>query len=111
MAKEDSGLSPEEEDQMLQELARKIHSRGLDSAAVLILESSKPLVWIGGEMGRFFVSPFLPAFGDDLEAKANRYINLLEQRSNIDRLMSMLDEMEADDVKRMREAKSKTPKD
>ncbi len=62
----DSGLywdievTPEEEDEMISKIAEKIHQSGLDVAAILMIETIKPLSFIGAQMGRFFLSPFLP---------------------------------------------------
>jgi len=62
----DIEVTPEDEDEMIRKIAEKIHQYGLDVAAILMIESVKPLSFIGAQMGRFFVSPFLPALGENV---------------------------------------------
>jgi hypothetical protein len=89
----DEPLNEEEEDRMIDELANYIHVKGLETAAILFLESSKPLSMIGGGMSRLFVSPFLPIFGDEAEIFGGKMINLLEKRKNIEKLIKKIEEI------------------
>ncbi len=52
------------DEEFIEKVAQKIHEYEMETAAILLLESSKPLVWVGGEMGRFFISPFVPIIID-----------------------------------------------
>lgn len=79
----------------------------MDTAAILLLESSKPLVWIGGEMGRIFVTPFLPILSDQWGVESEKYITVFENRNNIERLMLRLEEMEKEDKVKVKDKKDK----
>jgi len=61
----DIEITPKDEEEFIEKVAQKIHEYELETAAILLLESSKPLVWIGGEMGRFFISPFAPIIREE----------------------------------------------
>ena len=89
----DEPLSEEEEEKIIEEVANFIHAKGLETAAILFLESSKPLAYIGGGMSRLFVAPFLPIFGDDGDLFGNKMINLLEKRKNIEKLITRIEEL------------------
>ena len=88
----DEPLSEEEEEEIIDEGANFIHVKGLETAAILFLESSKPLAHIGGGMSRLFVAPFLPIFGDEGDIFGNKMISLLEKRKNIEKLITRIEE-------------------
>lgn len=59
----DDEITPDEEEEMIRKIAEKVHEYGMDVPVILFLESVKPLSYIGSQMGRMFVSPFLPILG------------------------------------------------
>jgi hypothetical protein len=64
----------------------------METVAILTLESVKPLVYIGGEMSRVFLAPFLPVLGQDLNQMGEKYITVFEDRDNIEKLIHLLEE-------------------
>ena len=86
-------ISEEEKEQIIQEIAENIHKRGLDTAAVLFLESSKPLSRLGTSMGRVFLSPFLPILGDSTDLYGHKLLEIFEKRENIERLIQKIEKM------------------
>ena len=91
-------ITPEEEERVIRKVASVIHKYGMDAAAILFLESFKPLVYVGGELGKFFISPFLPALGEEISISGEKFFRIFEKRENIERLISMLEEMSAEEV-------------
>ena len=91
-------ITPEEEERVIRKVASIIHKYGMDAAAILFLESFKPLVYVGGELGKFFISPFLPALGEEISISGEKFFRIFEKRENIERLISMLEEMSAEEV-------------
>lgn len=89
----DEPLSEEEEERLINELANYIHAKGLETAAILFLESSKPLSHIGAGMSRLFITPFLPIFGESGDIFGQKMINLLERRKNIEKLIVKIEEL------------------
>ena len=89
----DQELTEEEVDEMIRKAAEKIHQYGMETVAILTLESVKPLVFIGGEMSRLVISPFLPALGPDANELGENLINVFEERKNVEKLIVILEEM------------------
>ena len=99
----DIEMSPEEEEEIIKRAAKEIRKHGMEAAAILFLESSKPLTFIGAQMGRAFVSPFLPAFSEELGIKGEKLFLVLEKHENIEKLISTLEQMEKEESKRKQE--------
>jgi len=89
----DEELTEEEVDEMIRKAAEKINQYGMETIAILTLESVKPLVFIGGEMTRLVVSPFLPAIGPAANELGENLINVFEKRENVEKLITILEEM------------------
>ncbi len=83
-----------EEDEIIEKLAETIHKNGLDVVAVMALEIGKPFSYIGGQMGRLFLTPFLPALGDSVNDLGNKMITILEEREMLDKLIKKLKQLE-----------------
>lgn len=90
----DLEITPEEEEEIIKKAAEKIHQYGMNVAAILMLESFKPLFYIGGQMGRVFVFPFLPVLGDNIEREGEKFFRIFEQRENVEKLILLLEKME-----------------
>ena len=86
-------LSDEEVDEIIRKTAEKIHQYGMETVAILTLESVKPLVYIGGEMSRLMISPFLPALGPAANELGENLINVFEERENVEKLIVILEQM------------------
>jgi hypothetical protein len=89
----DEERSEEEVDEIIRKTAEKIHQYGMETVAILTLESVKPLVYIGGEMSRLMISPFLPALGQNANELGENLINVFEERKNVEKLIVILEEM------------------
>jgi len=89
----DMELTEEEEEEVIKSVAKKIHQYGMEVAAILMLESVKPLTFIGSQMGRFFLSPFLPAFGDNIGLAGEKLFYVFEKRENMEKLLTVLEEL------------------
>jgi hypothetical protein len=102
----DVEITPEEEEQLIEQVAKKINEYGMDTAAILLLESSKPLVWVGGEMGRFFITPFIPIVSEKWGVKSEKFFLIFEKRSNIERLLKRVETLAIEtDMKKKEENK------
>ena len=89
----DEELTEEEVDEIIRKAAEKIRLYGMETVAILTLESVKPLVYIGGEMSRLMISPFLPALGHNANELGENLINVFEERKNVEKLITILEEM------------------
>jgi hypothetical protein len=98
-------VTPEDEDEMISKIAEKIHQYGLDVAAILMIETIKPLSFIGAQMGRFFVSPFLPALGEDIGMSGEKFLQIFEKRENVEKLIKAVEELTQEERKKAEKAK------
>jgi len=89
----DEELTEEEVDEIIRKTAERIQQYGMETFAILTLESVKPLVYIGGEMSRLMISPFLPALGPKANELGENLINVFEERKNVEKLITILEEM------------------
>jgi len=96
----DIEVTPEDEDEMISKIAEKIHQHGLDVAAIIMIESVKPLSYIGTQMGRFFLSPFLPAFGENIGMRGEKFLQIFEKRDNVEKLIKAVEELKQEEEER-----------
>jgi ABC-type Zn2+ transport system substrate-binding protein/surface adhesin len=101
----DVEITPELETEYIEKVAQKIHEQEMETAAILLLESSKPLVWVGGEMGRFFITPFVPIISDKWGVTSEMFFLVFEKRENIERLLKRLEELSQEDEDKRRAEK------
>lgn len=86
-------LSEEEEERIINDIADRIHELGLETAAILFLETSKPLASIGGTVSRVFLWPFLPVFGEEADVYGQKFIEVFQRRKNVERLIQRVEEL------------------
>jgi ABC-type Zn2+ transport system substrate-binding protein/surface adhesin len=101
----DVEVTPKDEEEFIEKVAQKIHEYEMETAAILLLESSKPLVWVGGEMGRFFISPFVPVISDKWGIVSEKFFLIFEKRENIEKLLKRLEELTQEDDAKAKEEK------
>ena len=91
-----------EQSETLDRLAEKIIERRLSAPAILFLESSKPLSFLGNQAMVFFQPIVQTIFNfktyDDI-------MDLLEDRDNIEYLLKKIEESEAAEQKKAKEEK------
>ena len=87
----DEEITPEEEEILIHEIAKRIWEYGMESAAMLFLETSKPFAYIGAQMGQVVMLPFLNFLGEDPLYKGDKYLRVLQKHENVDRLLNILE--------------------
>jgi hypothetical protein len=90
-------ITPDEEEELLNHIAKKIHLYKLDSIAVLLVESTKPIMYIGSEMGRFFISPFTPLISNEFSMKTDKVLMTLGKRENLEKLLKKIEKLEKEE--------------
>jgi hypothetical protein len=89
-----AGLKPEEQDAaLLEAVAQRVVRMGLAVPAVFFLESTKPLSYIGSQ-ALVFLEPFVKSIFN--LAAYDRFVALLEDRKNIEKLMQRIEELDED---------------
>jgi len=103
----DIEVTPEDEEEMIMKIAQNIHSHRLDMAAIFMIESVKPISYVGTQMGRLFVSPFLPIFGDNVGVSGEKFLRVFEKRDNVERLIKAVEELSREEEERKKDEKAK----
>jgi hypothetical protein len=91
----------EKEKELIEKAARKIVNSQWEFPAMFLLQTVKPLVWIGGELAYFFLAPFLPL----LEDKGYDFLDTFEKRENVELLIKAVERlhMEREEEKKEKE--------
>ena len=103
----DVNMTSEDEDEMISKIAKKIHEHGLDVVAILVIETIKPLSFIGMQMGRLLVSPFLPVFGENIGISGEKFLQIFEKRENVEKLIKIVENLAREDKERQEAEKAK----
>ena len=106
----DIEVTSEDEDEMIRKIAHEIHERGLDVSAILMVEIIKPLSYIGTQMGRLFISPFLPVFGDKIGIGGEKFFQIFEKRENVEKLIKAVEKLTQEEEERKKAKKAKMAK-
>ena len=89
----DEEITPEDKDEIIEWTARELYRFGLETAAILFIESYKPLSRVGSSMGQVLFTPLLPFFGDNAMVKGDKFLRIFQERENVDRLIDRLEEI------------------
>lgn len=95
----DVEVTSEEEDEVIRKIAEKAHNYGMDTITILFLHSIKPLTYVGSQMGRFIISPFLPFFGNEIGLTGEKILQVFQKRENVEKLIEAMEELTKDENK------------
>jgi hypothetical protein len=99
-------ITPEDEEEMIRKVAQSIHRHGIDVAAIFMIESIKPVSYVGTHMGRLFVSPFFPLLGENAEVSGEKFLRVFEKRDNLKRLIEAVEELSREEEERKKDERS-----
>jgi hypothetical protein len=77
--------------ELIEKVARAVVARGMAAPAVLVLESSKPLSFLGSQ-ALHFLEPFVRALMDG--ATFGLFAKALEDRQNVERLLVRIEALD-----------------
>ena len=103
----DVEVTPEEQGEIIQKIAKTIHKHGFDLVAILVIESVRPLTFIGAQMGRLFLSPFLPVISKDVGISGEKFFQIMEKRENVERLIQAVKKLTQEEEERKKAEKAK----
>ncbi len=84
-------LTPERRDELIDFVATKITKYGMTTPAIFFFETARPLSFIGSQL-TWFASPILGIFVN--ETNVEEIALMLEDRSNVERLLQRLEAIE-----------------
>ncbi len=80
-------IGPEEAEALLREMAKRIWGYGMETAAIMFLETSKPLAYIGAQMGQALLLPLLNFAGEVPLERGDKYLRVVQSRDNLENLI------------------------
>lgn len=83
------GLTEEEKDRIIEQIAENVVSRGLTAPAIVFLESIKPFAKVGSYTFLLFMSPIMGFAG----INGYLYTGFFKDRENIERLIKRIEEL------------------
>jgi len=89
------------ETELINKVARKIVDSEVEIPAIWLLQTIKPLTFIGGELSYFYLAPFLP-FLDDL---GYTFLDTFEKRKNIEILIKTVERLGKEKSKEKKKTK------
>lgn len=92
--------SKDREDELVKKAFDMITKFEMDVPAVLMLESIKPLAFVGGSLLRIALSPYFLFFGSE----GHEILDTFEKRQNIEKLIKMLEEKHKQEKDKKEEA-------
>jgi len=105
-------LSPERKQQLIDKIAKEIVKRGLETPAIMFLETFKPLSWIGAELSIVYIMPFVKAY---IESPiVDEVVALFHDRDAVEQLIKRIEELveiEKEKERAIKEARKKAAKD
>lgn len=84
-------IGPEEEEALLREMAKGIWGIGMETAAIMFLETSKPIAYIGAQMGQAVLLPLLNFAGDVPMERGDKYLRVVQSKDNLEKLIQILE--------------------
>ena len=89
----DEEVTPEEEAEIIEWAALQFYKYGMETAAIMFLESLKPISRYGSSMGQIFAAPFLPILGGNLMLKGEKALRVFEETQNVEKLIQRLEDL------------------
>jgi hypothetical protein len=81
----------DDEETAIEEIAQRVVREGMASAAIVFLESTKPVSFLAGQAA-IFATPFVGGFIEPL--RLERYADLFSRRDFVERLIRRIEELE-----------------
>ena len=101
----DEEITAEEETEIIEWVARQLYKYGMETAAIMFLESLKPISRYGSSMGQMFVSPLLPFLGDNIMVKGDKAMRVFEDPENVEQLIQRLEDIAVNGLESEQEIK------
>ena len=84
-----SKISSEEEEKIIDTVAKKIVEKGMEAPSVLFLDMFKPLAIVGSTVSQVTLFPLLFLMGDS----GFKFLKVFEKTKNIERLLMRIEEI------------------
>jgi len=82
-------VTDEEEERLINNIARLVVGKGLEAPAIMFLEAAKPLSFIASQLAIVVLGPLQWLF----ELEGPKYTGLFMKRQNVDRIIGRIEEL------------------
>ena len=82
-------VSSEDEEKIIDSVARKIVEKGMEVPSVLFLDMFKPMAYVSSAVGQVTLFPILYLMGDS----GFKFLKVFEKIENIERLLKRIEEL------------------
>lgn len=82
-------LTPEEEEKLIENIAKLVVDKGLEAPAVMFLEATRPLSFIASQFAIVALGPLQWLF----ELEGPKYTGLFMKRENVGRIIERIEEL------------------
>lgn len=96
-------LTPERRKELIDRIATEIVKRGLETPAIMLLETFKPLSFIGAEMAIFYLFPYIKAITTN--PVVDEITAIFHDRSAVEELIKRIEELVEIEKEKERAAK------
>ncbi|MEM2136691.1 MAG: hypothetical protein QXI93_01905 [Candidatus Methanomethylicia archaeon] len=101
-------ITPERRKELIDKIATEIVKRGLETPAIMLLETFKPLSFIGAELAVFYLYPYVKAI--TTSSLVDEVTAIFHDRSAVEELIKRIEELvevEKEKERAAKEAKKK----
>ncbi|MCR6623107.1 MAG: hypothetical protein NDF52_00610 [archaeon YNP-WB-062] len=96
-------LTPERRKELIDKIATEVVKRGLETPAIMLLETFKPLSFIGAELAIFYLFPYIKAI--TTSPTVDEVTALFHDRSAVEDLIKRIEELVEIEKEKERAAK------
>jgi len=100
-----TSLTREQEEELIERIARLIVRGGIDVPSTMLLQAIGPFSYLSSHFLFLFLSPILPMFG----SRGEDLVTLLSRRENLDRLIQRVEALKKQLDKERKAGGTKTP--
>ena len=84
-------MGSDREDELIDRIAKYIVKLGFETPATLYLTISIPLAYIQGQIGLFFLSPFLKNLAPSIGVDSDEFMLLFQKRENYEKIIDRIE--------------------
>jgi hypothetical protein len=89
-------LTPEREQELIDQIAKRVIEHHMETPAILFLETFRPLSFVAAQFGTVYLGPLTPLLGSWSEEG----LALLQKRENVERLLRRIEELSLETSKK-----------
>jgi hypothetical protein len=86
--KKELGSRNTRDEEYIEKVAQYISKKGMETPAIMLLHTFKPLAFMTAELASFFLAPFLILIGEE----SFKIIDVFEKTKNLEKLIKKIEE-------------------